>query len=142
MALVPTVHLLTAWCTHCNSNEQKYTYRITSNKRPPQNPYFVPSSAMPRRLSDSAKEKREKRANRKIEEGRNLPAGIKHPMIEGLYRIGWDAVKINKETGIPLMTVRDSIKHYEEKGTCDATIKPNAIAWARKYGSKSAAEKF
>ena len=97
---------------------------------------------MPRKLGDSAKEKREKKMNRRIEQGKDLPAGIKHPMIEGLYRIGWDAVKISKETGILLMTVRDSIKCYEDKGTCDATIKPNAIAWARKYGSKSALEKF
>ena len=89
---------------------------------------------MPRKLSDSAKEKREKKMNRRIEQGKDLPAGIKHPMIEGLYRIGWNAVKIRKETGIPLMTVRDSIKRYEDKGTCDATIKPNAIAWAQING--------
>ena len=63
-------------------------------------------------------------------------------MIGGLYRIDWDAVKISKETGIPLTTVRDNIKCYEDKGTCYATIKLNAIAWDRKYGSKSAAEKF
>ena len=67
---------------------------------------------MPRKLSDSAKEKRVKKMNRRIEQGKDVPAGIKHPMIEGLYRIGWDAVKISKEIGIPL-TVSSAMKTRE-----------------------------
>ena len=51
---------------------------------------------MPRRLSDSAKEKREKKMNRRIEQGKDLPAGIKHSVIEGIYRINWD----ERELGI------------------------------------------
>ena len=98
---------------------------------------------MPRKLSESAKKKRKTKASRVIEDGKDLPSNIKHPMIEGLYRIGWSASKIIKSTGIPQKTVYRSIKKYEESGTCGTdAIQSKAMAWARKYGSSSAAQKF
>ena len=101
---------------------------------------------MPRKLSDRVKAKRVKKANRRIEEAKDLPSHIKHSMIEGLYRIGWDAQKIIKQTGLGKSTVYDNIKSFEERGTCtppnDAATKLKAISWAKKYGSSSAAKKF
>src|SRR5688500_17111271 len=98
---------------------------------------------MLRKLSDSVKAKRVKKAIRNIEESKNPPSHIKRPMIEGLYRIGWDAPRIIKETGIPRNTVYRNIKHYEERGICSIkAIKLDAITWARKYGSLYASKKF
>src|SRR3954465_10754908 len=104
---------------------------------------FHSFSDMPRKLNDRLKEKRAKKANRKIEEAKDLQPTIKNSMIEGLYRIGWDALKITRETGLPRETVYRNIKHFEELRTCSwKAIKLDAIAWGRKYGSRSAAKKF
>src|SRR4051812_25156648 len=98
---------------------------------------------MPHKLSDSVKAKRVKKASRNIEESKSLPSHIKRPMIEGLYRIGWDAPRIIKETGIPRDTVYRNIKRHEERGTCSTkAIKLDAITWARKQGNLSASKKF
>src|SRR4051812_21765901 len=101
---------------------------------------------MPRKLTACAKAKRVKKAGRKIEDTKGLPSTSKRSMIEGLYRIGWDALKIIKETDIPQKVVYQNIKHFEERRTCrppkDASIKLKAIAWAHKYGSSSAAKNF
>jgi len=40
---------------------------------------------MPRKLTKGVKEKRKKKANRKIEEVKDLPDSMKCSMIEGLY---------------------------------------------------------
>uniref|UniRef100_A0A915ERC5 Uncharacterized protein n=1 Tax=Ditylenchus dipsaci TaxID=166011 RepID=A0A915ERC5_9BILA len=101
---------------------------------------------MSRKLTDSAKAKRKKKKNRKIEKAEDLPNHIKHSMIEGLYRIGWDAPKIIKETGLGKSTVYDNLKRFEKRGTWtpanDEATKLRATAWAKKYGSSSAAKKF
>ena len=83
-------------------------------------------------------------AKRKFEKAKDLPNDIKQAMIEGLYRIGWDATKIINETGIPQATVYQNIERYEKRGTQlnDASIKSRAISSVRKYGSSSAAKKF
>ena len=49
---------------------------------------------MPRKLKKSAKQKRKKKVQRKIEAAEDLPKNIKQSMVEGLYRIGWDAIRI------------------------------------------------
>ena len=97
-------------------------------------------------MSARVKSKRVNNANHMIEEAKDLQNHIKHSMIEGLYRIGWDAQKIIKETGLGKSTVYDNLKRFEERGTCtppnDEATKLRAIAWAKKYGSSSAAKKF
>ena len=50
------------------------------------------------------------------EPGVYLPESIKQPMIEGLYRIGWDAKKIITETGLPSRTVYKNIERGMEGG--------------------------
>ena len=97
---------------------------------------------MPRKLTASAKAKLKKRASREIEDAKDLPHDIKRSMTEGLFRIGWDATKIIKETGLPHDSVYRHIQDFEEQGTYRPGVNEKAIAWARKYGSSAAAKKF
>jgi len=75
---------------------------------------------MPRKLTESAKRKREKAKNRVVEKPSQLPEILKQHTIEALFRMGWDATRISREIGFPLRTVQANIKRYKESGSTRA----------------------
>lgn len=78
---------------------------------------------MPRKLTESAKKRREEKKQRIIEMPANVPDHLKQSTIEFLWRTGKDAKEIIDLTGIAMKTVYENIKRIKETGT--AAPKPN-----------------
>jgi hypothetical protein len=72
---------------------------------------------MPRKLTESAKRKREEKKKRVVEKPSQLPEILKQHTIEALFRMGWDAPRISREIGFPLRTVQANIKRYKGSGS-------------------------
>jgi transposase len=76
---------------------------------------------MTRKLTDSAKQKRQEAKKRIIEDPKGLPDQLKQHTIETLYRIGKDPAEIAAITGIEARTVSRNVKRFKETGTCNPT---------------------
>lgn len=77
---------------------------------------------MPRKLTESAKKRRQEKKERIVEKPSDVPDYLKRSTIEFLWRIGKDAKEIIDFTGISKSTVYDCINRIKETGT--STPKP------------------
>jgi transposase len=79
---------------------------------------------MPRKLTESAKKRREEKKQRIIEKPAEVPDHLKQSTVEFLYRTGKDAKEIIGFTGISKSTVYDQINRIKETGV--AASKPRS----------------
>lgn len=72
---------------------------------------------MPRKLTESAKQKRLEKEQRKVEKAADIPDYLKQATVEFLYRTGKEPKEIIEFTGISKTTVYDNIKRFKETGS-------------------------